>query len=256
MLVFLTLLMMFFGCWSEAPAEASHSRRAPTVEAEPVDPPAVPRTWHEPVPERAPATKAAQKTMTLLEQIEAGMTGTRYQHFTRVRFKQGLFYWDCSGMADWIIRRTAPRAHRSLRRERPVARTFYRTIARSPTEGDRGGWQRLTGPEKIAPGDVFAWVKPPMFRKRKNTGHVGFVISTPQPHPRFANVWTLRIADATRIRHEHDSRPRGGEGGFGTATIAFLFHANGAPLAYGWYGSRQRPNTFVPTKIAFGRLVR
>ena len=61
-------------------------------------------------------------------------------------------------------------------------------------------------------------------------------------------VWLLRIADATRELHGDDSRPTGGEGGFGTATIAFLVDAAGAPRAYGWYGEAQDPATFVPTE--------
>jgi hypothetical protein len=194
--------------------------------------------------------------MATLEAVETGMKATKYQHVTRVRPKQGIYFWDCSAMTDWVLARAAPRARRSLRPERPLARNFYDVIARSPAKGHRRGWQRVPRPEEIAPGDIFAWRKPPAFQKRKNTGHVGFIISTPQPHPRHVGVWVTRVADATRILHEDDSRPRGGDGGFGTATMAFLFHANGAPIAYGWYGSRQDPRRFVHAKIAIGRVHR
>lgn len=194
--------------------------------------------------------------MTVVRRIEISLIRTRYQPITRVRTKRGIYLWDCSGMADWILRRAAPRARRGLRKGRPQARDFYHAIRRSPTRGQRRGWQRLTGPGDVRPGDLFAWLKPPMFRKRKNTGHVGFILDTPQPHPRFRNVWLMRVADASRFRHEKDSRKPGAGGGFGTGYIAFLMGASGQPVAYGWYGTPQSVATFVPTRIVFGRVLR
>jgi hypothetical protein len=95
-----------------------------------------------------------------------------------------------------------------------------------------------------------------MFKQRANTGHVGFAVGKPWRHPRFPGVWLVRIADATTELHGDDSRPPGGEGGFGTATIAFLVDASGAPRAYGWYGEAQDPATFVATDIVLGRVFR
>jgi len=40
------------------------------------------------------------------------------------------------------------------------------------------------------------------------------------------------------------------------ATMAFLFRPDGKPVAYGWYGSKQHPRTYVRTKIVFGRVAR
>ncbi len=214
------------------------------------------RPWHPPVAARKPANKAARKVMALVRRIESRLTRTLYQHVTRVRAKRGIYLWDCSGMANWILRRTAPGARKGLRKWRPLARDFYYAIARSPTKGQRRGWRRLKGPGDIRPGDLFAWLKPPIFRKRKNTGHVGFILSTPQPHPRYRNVWLMRVADASRFRHEKDSRRVGAGGGFGTGIIAFSVQTSGKPVAYGWYGSPQPVNTFVSTRIVFGRVTR
>lgn len=217
--------------------------------------PAPERTpWHEPQPERTPQTESGRRVVETLSAIEAGLVSTRYQHTTRVDEKAGLYAWDCSGMADWVLRKASPGARRAIRAERPLARDFYRVLAAAPADRARRGFRRIDRPEEIAPGDLFAWLKPEMFRERKNTGHVGFVVGTPQPHPEHVGVWVMRVADATRILHEDDSRPVGGEGGFGTATMAFLFHAAGPPMAYGWYGAGQHPRTFVPTTIVFGRL--
>ena len=95
-----------------------------------------------------------------------------------------------------------------------------------------------------------------MFKQRANTGHVGFVVGKPWRHPRHDGVWLLRIADSTRELHGDDSRPMGGEGGFGIATIAFKVDTAGSPVAYGWYGESQDPATYVPTQIAIGRVFR
>ena len=58
--------------------------------------------------------------------------------------------------------------------ENPLARDFYRAIERAPTDRPARGWQRLTDVATLAPGDLFAWLKPEMFKQRANTGHVGF----------------------------------------------------------------------------------
>ena len=188
--------------------------------------------------------------------IERNLRSTKYEHHARIDAKKGVYDWDCSIMAEWILRRAAPRARAAIPADKPLARDFYAAIARAGTARPRGGWLRLHGPSQILPGDVFAWLKPEMFRDRKNTGHVGFVVSKPWPHPKFPSVWLMRIADATREPHGADSRPVGGDGGFGTATIAFLFDANDVAVAYGWYGEDQDPSTFVPTGIVFGRAFR
>ena len=193
---------------------------------------------------------------TALAGIERNLTSTKYQHRLAVDPRRGVYRWDCSIMAAWILERSAPAARRALGADKPLARDFHRTIARARTDRSERGWQRLTDVAALAPGDLFAWLKPEMFKARANTGHVGFAIGKPWRHPKFAGVWLVRIADATRELHGADSRPPGGEGGFGTATIAFRVDASGTPRAYGWYGEAQDPATYVPTDIALGRVFR
>jgi hypothetical protein len=203
-----------------------------------------------PPPARSDAVASA------LAGVERNLTSTKYQHRRAVDARRGVYRWDCSIMAAWILERAAPAARRGLGVDKPLARDFHRTIARARTDRPDGGWQRLPDVAALAAGDVFAWLKPEMFKERANTGHVGFAIGKPWRHPRFEHVWLVRIADATRELHGEDSRPAGGEGGFGTATIAFLVDDAGAPRAYGWYGEAQDPGTFVPTDIVFGRVSR
>jgi hypothetical protein len=203
----------------------------------------------------APASKAGD-VMSALGAIQRGLTATKYQHRIAVDTRRGIYNWDCSIMAAWILQRTAPAARRAIGADKPLARDFYRVIERAPTERPARGWQRLIDVAALEPGDLFAWLKPEMFKERANTGHVGFAVGKPWQHPRFAGVWLVRIADATTELHGDDSRPAGGEGGFGTATIAFRVDASGAPRAYGWYGEAQDPATFVPTEIVLGRVFR
>ena len=244
------------GTLADAGNAANEASPEPPVADVPVAAEPEEASWHEPVAERTPATEAAQRIIDTLASVEEKLTETRYQYTTLVRERSGKFYWDCSGMAAWVLQQAAPRARDVLSDDHPLAREFYDTIAESPTDEPRHGWQRVAHPEQIGPGDLFAWRKPDFWAERPNTGHVGFVIGTSQPHPAYANVWVMRIADATRMLHEADSRPEGGEGGFGTGTMAFLFDDDGTPMAYGWYGEAQSPDTFVPTKIAFGRVSR
>jgi len=204
----------------------------------------------------APPANRSAAVVSALSGIEHGLTSTKYQHRISVDTRKGIYRWDCSIMAAWVLGRTAPTARQAIGVDKPLARDFHRTILRARTDRPDRGWQRLIDVASAAPGDVFAWLKPEMFKERANTGHVGFVIGKPWRHPRFPDIWLVRIADATTELHGDDSRPPGGEGGFGTATIAFLVDPAGAPRAYGWYGEAQDTATYVPTDIVLGRVFR
>jgi hypothetical protein len=207
------------------------------------------------VAQAQPEIMGDTKVERVLGAVERGMKVTRYKHHVRVDVKKGLYEWDCSIMAAWVLRRAAPRALAAVHTQKPLARDFYAAVAAAPTDTPRKGWLRLTDLALVKPGDVFAWVKPGMFKFRPNTGHVGFVVGAPWKHPQYDWVWLVRIADATTELHEDDSRTPGGEGGFGTATIAFSLDDAGLVNAYGWYGEDQPPWTYVPTRIVFGRAV-
>ncbi len=204
-------------------------------------------------PVEPPATRAATKVLQVLESMQNGMKETRYAHRTYIRARDGVFEMDCSAMAAWVIRRSAPIARSALTRERPVARDFYDVIRQAPLRGDRQGWRRLASIGEVRPGDVFAWRRPPDFPSA-NTGHVGFVLAAAEPAPGWPGAYLLRIADATSLPHQDDSRDPGGEGGFGQGTILFLADESGEGTAYGWFGAASRG--VIATPIAFGRLIR
>ncbi|MEZ4380147.1 MAG: hypothetical protein R3A79_02275 [Nannocystaceae bacterium] len=200
-----------------------------------------------------PANRRAAKVLERLDAIAGNLTETRYQHRTKIRARDGLYYWDCSAMAAYIIAKVAPAARKALTRERPVARDFYQVIRDAPTRGDRDGWRRLPSIRDVRPGDVFAWKRPKDFPS-KNTGHVGFVLEAPAPAPEWPGAYLVRIADATSLPHQDDTRERDSDGGFGHGTILFLTDENGRGIAYGWFGARSRG--VITTPIAFGRLIR
>ena len=199
-----------------------------------------------------PATRAATKVLGVLESIRASTTDDKYQAATKVDTKRGIYHWDCSGMASWILRRAAPIAQRSLASSRPVARDFAAAIERAPTRRAKGGWQRIANIADVLPGDVFAWRRP-RGMPSKNTGHVGFVVGKPVPVPTMPGAWAVPIADSTRGIHQDDTRANGdGDGGLGFGTLTFLTDSTGAVTAYGWSGTLSE--WYVVTKVVFGRV--
>lgn len=200
-----------------------------------------------------PATPAAARLLDVALRVQSNVRETRYQHQTLVRERAGLYAWDCSGMAAWMLRRAAPLALSSIGRDRPVARDFHDVIARAPLDRPRRGWQRLARLADARPGDVFAWVRPPDW-PRRNTGHVGIVLDRPRTVPAIPGALAVRILDATSVPHDEDTRSWPGEGGVGSGTILFLTDEAGAPTHYGWHGARSR--WVVETRIAIGRVVR
>lgn len=199
-------------------------------------------------------SSAREKVAQLIHRIHSTMADTRYQHRIRVRIKRGEYFFDCSGMAAWVLKRAAPGAYRAVQSphdERPLARHFYQTIAKIVPGGRYGPWLRLEDISTSKPGDVIAWVRPKWFPS-KSTGHVAFVVASPEPNSGEVPGLLFRIADASKFRHEDDTRDEG-ETGFGIGTMLIPTDDNGRPTGYGWVGSRTEPDWVVPTKLVIGR---
>ena len=201
-------------------------------------------------PDAEPASRPGRKLITLKDEIQEDLTYTAYEHRTRVRPKEGIYIWDCSAMASWMLRKVAPRARKAMDKGRPVARDFYRQIKRSPTRRAKDGWRRIAHIEDVRPGDMFAWERPKGFPS-KNTGHVGFAIETPRPVPDWPGAYTLRIVDATSLPHQDDTRAPDGAG-IGEGTILFMTDGQDRGIGYGWHGGRSRG--VILTKIGFARF--
>ena len=190
------------------------------------------------------AAQERSRVMHEVEAIEASLRETRYQHATRVDVARGRYRFDCSGMVNWILRRSAPRAFRALGRPRPVAATYARTIARAPSR-PRGAWQRIDRWQDVRPGDVFAfestrirgldrWLR--LFTsERQPSGHTGIVVSSMRPVA--LGVVEAEIVDSTTFPHGGDDRRAwGGEGGFGRGTMAFHWRGDEI-VGHGWLGA-------------------
>lgn len=203
-----------------------------------------------------PATAAGQRVLDVITRVRETLRETAYEHTTRVRERDGVYRWDCSGMVAWMLRRAAPVAMRRITRERPVARDFVAAIEDAPTSRARAGWQRIGHIAEVLPGDLFAWRRPRGFPSR-NTGHVGFVLDRPLPVPGMPGAYAVRIVDSTSYGHQDDSRGQGeaaGAGGFGSGTLVFLTDGQGHGTHYGWFGTHS-PG-YVITPIYFGRVSR
>jgi hypothetical protein len=201
-----------------------------------------------------PRTRATERIIRLIQKIERNMKVSKYQHKTRVRVMAGEYKFDCSGMASWILKRAAPRAFEAIdapNDKRPLARHFYKTIAKIPRGKQRGPWMRLSSIENAGPGDIIAWIRPKWFPS-KSTGHVAFILDAPRPNTGPVPGLLFRIADASKFRHEDDSRTPG-ETGFGVGTLLVPTDAEGDPIGYGWIGSETEEDWIVPTDLVIGR---
>ncbi|GAB4215937.1 MAG: hypothetical protein OHK0013_41920 [Sandaracinaceae bacterium] len=213
-------------------------------------PPPAPRASAPPPPAE---TRAAARILEVLDAVQRTMRETRYQHATVVREREGVYLWDCSGMAAWVLRRAAPVAMRQITRPRPVARDFVRAIERAPAERAAAGWQRIERLADARPGDLFAWRRPRGFPSR-NTGHVGFVVDRPLPVQGMPGAYAVRVADATSFGHQDDTRADDEDGGFGFGTLVFLTDEAGRGTSYGWLGTQSEG--YVVTPIVIGRVSR
>lgn len=196
-------------------------------------------------------TKAATKLLDIVARIDQTRTDVAYTHSTRVRRKDGVYHFDCSGMLNWMLASASKRALETLDRERPVAATYVRTILAAPTTRARDGWQQIADIENVEPGDLFAWKRPANWPKGGNTGHVGIVIAKPLALPDIEGAYLVRVIDSTRWKHQDDSRGAD-ETGFGMGTILFMTDAQRRPIGYAWAGIHS--SGFYRTDVAFGRV--
>ncbi len=216
--------------------------------------------WAEPTPAAEADTAAARNAVvTLLARIQTRLQTSKYTHATRVDEKSGRYEFDCSGMASWILKRAAPKAHGAVlwrnKTQRPLARDFYRQIAASKSDKPRYGWQRVSRVSEARAGDILAWLKPKEL-KSVNTGHVAFLTSAParvEVESIGLTAYLVRIADASRYQHDDDTRANTDRTGFGIGTIVVLADPKtDEPVAYGWVGLRSA--WIFKTSMAIGRV--
>ncbi len=200
---------------------------------------------------------ASERVMGVIGDIESNLKETKYQHWTSVRASKGQYFFDCSGMASWILRRSAPGSLSVIGKpngRRPLAVHFYRQIAKIKPGKRRGPWYRVESAAHIEPGDVIAWVRPKWFPS-KSTGHVGFAVSESIRNHGEVPGYLMRFADASKFKHEDDSRSAEVTG-YGTGVLLIPTDTDDQPIGYGWFGSRTKSDWIVPTELVIGRPLR
>jgi hypothetical protein len=192
-----------------------------------------------------------------IARIEQERRSSRYSHATHVDEEHGRFDFDCSGMAAWVLARSAPEAHRAVVARaggRPRARDYYRQFIATPDGRTAHGWMRITRVRDARAGDVLAGLQPPDMPS-DNTGHVVFLLSSPEPTLGNPHAYTVRIADSTSTPHGSDTRGLFGHTGFGEGTITLVADSvTDEPVAFGWFG--QWLPVAVRAPMAIGRPVR
>lgn len=243
------VVLFLVGCEESAPSAAQHRRDGRVLLAAASGTPSAERA----LPEDSSIDWRANPTMRVLGNVALTLEDSEYTYGLFVNEKRGIYRFDCSGMAQWVLRRSAPTAAAAIAWKldsRPLARDFQRRIARAPTDRARNGWRRIARVGDALPGDVIAWLKPVEIQS-PNTGHVAFVVLPPVLAPGYENAYLVRIADSTRLLHHDDTRE--GRSGFGFGTILVVADPDtDAPIAYGWVALEWRA---FETAIAIGRPV-
>jgi hypothetical protein len=191
----------------------------------------------------------------LLSQVRtelAAMRTTGYQHTTDVRPATGEYYYDCSGLVDYALARSAPADLKALpitTSVRPLAEDFEHHLS-AVAQGSAGGpWQPVRAASELRPGDVVAWLKPPGSTST-NTGHVMVVDQAAARNPARPAEWLVKVIDSTTGPHAQDSRGQDDDG-LGTGTIGLQVDDSGAPTGFYWQGGVTAQPTL--TQIALGR---
>ncbi|MCC6902160.1 MAG: hypothetical protein IT377_24530 [Polyangiaceae bacterium] len=206
----------------------------------------------------AAAPAGPEVVLSTLNRIDSTLQASTYTHATLVDEGAGRYDFDCSGMAAWVLRRSSPVAQAAVayraKSGRPLARDYYQQIARSIAGRERHGWERVSRVSDASAGDVIAWLRPKEIRSA-NTGHVAFLLAPPEPVADAPYVYLVRIADASRYRHQDDTRAATRRTGFGSGTILVVASPEtGEPVGYGWVGLRSA--WVLSTPMAIGRPVR
>jgi len=190
---------------------------------------------------------ATARVLEALRFIEKRVKTTVYNHETKVDFAKGQFEFDCSGMANWILRQAAPTAYAELKSERPRVAEYVKALKKIPYNKPSAGWRRVQKIADAEPGDVIAWPTPDWYPSSA-TGHMGILVAAPE---KVSGGYLLRLADATSYPHGEDSREGGTGFGYGSILVT-VDPDSGEGTGQGWTG-RYSANTVLMTPIYVGR---
>jgi hypothetical protein len=199
----------------------------------------------------AAATAAPALLVGEIDRELAAMRRTHYQHTTKVDEAKGTFFYDCSGLVDYAVRRVLPADAAALPTStsaRPLAGDIERYL-HGGQAGPIDGWQAIGRVDELRPGDVVAWLATED-SKTGDTGHVMVVLAAATANPGRTGQWLVQVADSTLNPHALDSRHTG-ETGLGTGTVGLVADDGGAPTAFYWQGGVSKQAK--PTEMSLGR---
>jgi hypothetical protein len=197
----------------------------------------------------APARGSATTLTAEAHRELAAVRVSHYAHHTAIDEPHGVFDYDCSGFVGYAVSRVAPAAFAQLvaaTRPRPLAKDFYAFFASAQTS-----WHRVDRVADLAPGDMIAWLEPPVKHSR-NTGHVMIVDAAPVAGAQPGEL-VVAIIDSSHSGHGRaDARIRDHRNGLGAGSIVLLVDSAGKPTGYRW--STSSHSIAYATSIALGRL--
>jgi hypothetical protein len=185
------------------------------------------------------------------ESLIGDIRETHYQHKTYVVPAEGIYDMDCSGFADYLLKRVAPQQYAQLPIETGHARPraavyfdFFQGLPGNPAPG----WKSINRLADAQRGDIIAWSLEASTQKPGDTGHVVIVASPPVR----ANKHEYRVAvyDSSGIHHDDDSRPKA-TNGIGKGVITFKVDERGIPVGFQFNSLAH----FHLEPIAIGRLI-
>jgi hypothetical protein len=207
--------------------------------------------------ERASATagNGAEPFLAEVDHELASVKSSTYAHHLHVDEAAGVFDYDCSGFAVYVLGRAVPDALAALQRStprRPRSQEIVDFVATIPPGGTRGRWMRVARVADLEPGDIAAWLKP-ADSTSKNTGHTVIVHGAVTPAAGEPGAFVVPVADSTSKPHvPGDTRLADHATGLGRGEIILVAGADGAPVAYRW--SRGAKSGVKPTTIVLARL--
>jgi hypothetical protein len=206
----------------------------------------------------APATDpAVPPLLAAARGVLSGATESHYSHRTAIDERAGTYDCDCSGLIDYLLKRTSPSHYRLLphaKGRRPLAVHFYAAFTAAATRETPGGagaapvWRHVLRLQDARPGDVLAWRRAEL-TPGEDTGHVVLIDSAPVPDG--LDTFAVTVIDSTKSPHANDTR-KPGQTGVGRGTLWLKVDGEGRPAGFRWKSNGTR---FTSLPIAIGRCI-
>ena len=201
-------------------------------------------------------------SLSTITKVFTTMTYTRYSHTYTANTTTGVYKWDCVGLTDWVLAKSAPQAWTSMHTSLGIKRGYVPTPLKWATylQGTLPtSWQRVPTVTAIAPGDYL------IFGPNTATKFVGHAVIAAGPPMKLADgSYALAVYDSTGSPHGNlDSRwtdPRTGVppapgSGVGHGTMRLFVGPGGIPAKANWSVGKGGP-TMVGVSVTVGRALR